>query len=157
MTSQPVGRWLSAAVVAGTLIVPVGLSTLTGCRPGMPVAEPDAKPGRSAGTISGRVRAPQGRVPIEGRLVEAIDVGTGERLSGTTSVTGGFTLKLKPGTYRFQLALRPGESLTKEPGIIDVSKSDPRARADFVIAVLPIARPSDPAKTSGATLGPPIA
>ena len=57
-----------------------------------PSAAPSAGPGSQAA--------------IEGRTVEAINVDTGERQRETTSSTGGFTFKLKPGKYRVELTLR---------------------------------------------------
>ena len=53
--------------------------------------------------------------------------------------------------------LREGESLIKQPGIVDLNKSDVDANADFVLAVARTSHPQHPGSLSGAHLGPPIA
>jgi hypothetical protein len=150
-------RLLSAFCALTTLFVLGSVSTLTGCRPGVPAAGPRSRIAQPNGTITGTVRAPEGRPAVEGRVVEAIDVDTGERRRATTNSTGGFTFDLKPGMYRIQLTLRPGESLARQPRIIDLNQSDVDADADFVIGGPRGAAPADPAKYSGSSLGPPIA
>ena len=77
--------------------------------------------------------------------------------SETTSSTGGFTFKLKPGKYRVELTLREGESLAKQPGVIDLNKSDVDAHADFVLSVARASHPLRPDSQSYSGLGPPIA
>jgi hypothetical protein len=160
MVSQLAETWRRLVPVfcaVATVIILGGLSTLTGCRPGVPVIDPGSRPAQSHGTISGTVRGSASQAAIEGRTVEAIQVDTGERQREVTSSTGGFTFKLKPGKYRVELTLRSGESLTKRPGIIDLNKIDLDTDADFILGVPHNAGPSDPAKLSGSLLGPPIA
>jgi len=132
------------------------LMILPGCRRGVPVLDTAPGPASSNGTISGIASGPQGARPIVGRMIEAINVDTGERQQGTTSSTGGFTFKLKPGKYRVELTLREGESLAKGPGVLDLNKSNVDAHADFVLGV---ARTSHrlPAGSTDSGLGPPIA
>lgn len=108
------------------------------------------------GTISGTVRGPEGTSSIVGRQVEVINVDTGERQRATTSNTGGFTFKVKPGKYRVEVTLTNGESILKQPGIMNVNKSDVDAHADFVIGTTKVSRPRFPAN-SDFGLGPPIA
>ena len=108
--------------------------SISACRRGVPVIDTTPRPSQADGTISGTVRGPQGTSAIEGRDVAVINVETGERHRGTTSNTGGFTFKLKPGKYRVEVALMQGESLVKKPGIIDLNRSDVDAHADFVIS-----------------------
>jgi hypothetical protein len=131
--------------------------SLAGCRQGVPVIDTAPKPAQQDGTISGTVRGPEGTSPIEGRVVQVVNVDTGERQSLTTSSTGGFTFKLKPGKYRVEITLREGESILKGPGILDVNRSDVDAHADFVIAASRISRPHYPAGDGEGVLGPPIA
>src|SRR5580765_7590532 len=71
-----------------------GLISMAACHGG-PVVDLSTKPVEADGTISGAVRGPEGTSPISGRAVEVVNVDTGERQHGTTSVTGGFTLDRK--------------------------------------------------------------
>ncbi len=143
--------------VASVLAAVVTSVSVAACRQGVPVIDTAPKPAQQDGTISGTVRGPEGTNPIEGRVVQAVNVDTGERQSLTTSSTGGFTFKLKPGKYRVEIALRDGESIVKGPGIVDVNRSDVDAHADFVVAASRISRPHYPANDSEVALGPPIA
>jgi hypothetical protein len=137
-------------------VVLLALLTATACRPGVPVV--DTSPQLDApGTISGTVRGPEGTSPVEGRTVEVINVATGERQRGTTSNAGGFTFKVKPGRYRVELTLRQGESLVRQPGIINVNRSDVDAHADFVLGTARISRPRGPAYRVDDGLGSPVA
>jgi Carboxypeptidase regulatory-like domain len=141
-------HWLLVAV---TLLV-----AAYACRPGTPVVDPGPKPPSMDGTISGTVRGPAGTSSIVGRQVEVIDVDTNERQRALTSNTGGFTFKVKPGKYRVEVTLVPGESILKQPGIMDVNKSDVDAHADFVIGTTKVSRPRSPTNGDSA-LGAPIA
>jgi hypothetical protein len=145
--------WVAACWLIAGLVLLAGIG---GCRQGVPVIDPTAGPPVD-GTISGILRGPEGTSRIEGRLVEAINVTTGERSGVTTGVTGGFTLKVKPGKYRLSVQLQPGETVLKDPGVIDLNSSDLDARRDIVIGTSRIQhqqfRPS--AVTYG--LGAPIA
>jgi len=142
----------------------VGLSTVMAagaCRPGTPVVDPGPRPPTMDGTISGSVRGPEGTTPIEGREVEVTNVDTGERQRTTTSNTGGFTFKVKPGKYRVEVSLLTGESILKQPGVMNVNRSDVDAHADFVVGAR-VSRPSSPSPSPSAgqgepRLAPPIA
>ena len=105
-----------SAILIGTLLC---LLIVVACRQGVPVIDTAPKPAHPNGTISGIVSGPEGTSPIVGRVVQVINVDTGERQQETTSSTGGFTFKLKPGKYRVELTLREGESIVKQPGVID--------------------------------------
>ncbi len=133
------------------------LLVLPACRPGVPVIDTGPKPVSPNGTISGIVSGPEGTSPIVDRVVEVINVDTGEKQQETTSSTGGFTFKLKPGKYRLELTLREGESLAKRPGVIDLNKSDVDADADFVLGVARTSHRLPAGSSSYAGLGPPIA
>jgi hypothetical protein len=136
-------------MIGAAILVSIGA-----CRRGVPVLDANPRPAQADGTISGTVRGPQGTSAIEGREVAVTNVDTGERHRATTSNTGGFTFKLKPGKYRVEVALMQGESLVKKPGIINVNRSDVDAHADFVIASGP-SRTRFPRPDDG--LGSPIA
>jgi hypothetical protein len=127
-----------------------------GCRKAGPAFE--ATSGADAfGTIIGTVRGPEGSTSVEGRLVEVINTETSERQRLTTSNGGGFTLKVKPGKYQVQLELRAGESLIKQPGVMNVSRSAADAHADFVVGNVRLSRPRQQIQQGDPGLGPPIA
>lgn len=152
--SKARGPWDGVTFVLAALL---GCLGLVGCRQGVPVIDTAPRPAQQDGTISGTVRGPDGTSPIEGRGVQVVNVDTGERQSLTTSTTGGFTFKVKPGKYRVEVTLHEGESVVKAPGVLDLNKSDVDAHADFVIAATRISRPHYPAGDSEGALGPPIA
>jgi hypothetical protein len=55
------------------------------------------------------------------------------------------------------LALRANESLVREPGIIDLNRTDQAAHADFVLGTVRVSRPRSPAYRTDDGLGSPIA
>jgi len=120
---------------------------------GGPVVDLSTKPAQADGTISGIVRGPEGTTPIEGRNVEVINVESGERQRATTSNTGGFTFKVKPGNYRVELTLLDGEMVMKKPDVIHVNRSDVDAHADFVLGAPRISRPRSRAPRADDGLG----
>jgi hypothetical protein len=144
--------------VASLVMLGFGLLVLLsmGCRQGIPVIDPSPGVAQAFGTISGTVRGPQGTSAIEGRLVEVVNVDTGERQKTTTSNVGGFTFKVAPGKYRVQVALQDGENIVKGPGIMNVNRSDVDAHADFIIGSVKLVRPRYHAHPSP-TLGSPVA
>ena len=127
------------------------------CRQGVPVIDTTPRPAQADGTISGTVRGPEGTSPIEGRLVEVVNVDTGERQRTTTNNAGGFTFKVRPGKYQVQLTLREGEVLVKKPSVINVNRSDVDAHADFVLGTARVVRPRSPRLRGDDGLGSPIA
>jgi hypothetical protein len=143
---------------ASFLLFGIGLLALlsVGCRQGVPVVDPSPGVAQAFGTISGTVRASQGASPIEGRLVEVVNVDTGERQRATTSNVGGFTFKVAPGKYRVQVALHDGETVVKGPGIMNVNRSDVDAHADFLIGAVKLVRPRYPVPPNP-LLGSPVA
>jgi len=147
-------RWLSVACLAAGLAV---LLMMGGCRPGVPVIDTAPKPASPNGTISGIVSGPAGTSAIANRSVRVINVDTGESQEETTSSTGGFTFKVKPGKYRVEVTLLPGESVIKGPGVMNVNKSDVDAHADFVIGMARVAHPQYPTYHADSGLGSPIA
>ena len=64
--------------------------------------------------------------------------------------------KVKPGRYRVQVTLLQGESIIRQPGVLNVNRSDVDAHADFIIGSVRTSRPrtSTPAERS---LGSPTA
>ena len=140
-----------AAVTLAALVV------ATACRPGVPIIDTAPKPVEAEGTISGTVRGPEGTSPVDNRAVAVINVDTGERQRTTTNSAGGFSFKLKPGKYRVELTLLEGESLSKQPGVISLNRSDVDAHADFVLGPARVASPRRPVPRSDDGLGAAVA
>jgi hypothetical protein len=148
---------LVSGVKAVALLFGLAVLLSIGCRQGKPVIDTTPGPAEAFGTISGTVRGPEGTSSIEGRMVEVINVESGERQRLATSNVGGFTFKVKPGKYRVQVELRDGETIIKQPGVMNVNRSDVDAHADFVIGSVRVARPRFPVRQTDTGLGPPIA
>jgi hypothetical protein len=106
---------------------------LAACRTGVPV--PDTNPGSPApmGTITGNVSGEDGKMPVAGRKVTAINTETGERFSAVTSSTGGYTLKVPPARYRMSVELAEGEAVIKDEGSFSVSRSELQHDVDIRI------------------------
>jgi hypothetical protein len=145
-------KWAALACLALGLLA---LVTLGACRQGTPVIDVSPKPAVANGTISGTVRGPEGTSSIDGRVVEVVNVQTGERQSVTTNKAGGFTFKVAPGKYRVEVRLREGESILKQPDVLNVNRSDVDAHADFVIGTARTSTPRGYRANDG--LGAPIA
>jgi hypothetical protein len=146
--------WLMAGLMA--------LITLVACRNHVPVLHtlPSIHAGSDTAarrTVSGSVRGAQGTA----RTVEAVNVETNERHRATTNQTGGFSFRLSPGRYRVELALRDGEALVKEPGVINITDPATDAHADFIVGTgvgnRRVSRPRGPAYRTFDGLGQPIA
>lgn len=142
------------AALAWLAIAFWALLAAAGCRP---AAALDASPkATGGGTISGTVRRPEGTNPLDGRIVEVVNIESGERRRETTDRVGGFAFKVKPGRYRIELALQPGESLVRQPDVIELRHSDADIHADFVVGTVRVTRPR-PSYRSDDGLGSPIA
>ena len=101
-----------------------------GCHPG-PVI--NTSPLHVGGTIAGVVTATKGTVALEGRTVTAIDVASGVRYDATTSVSGGYTIKVPEGTYRLELETRNGETLERKPAQTHINNGDLDSGRDFIV------------------------
>jgi hypothetical protein len=112
------------------MLLAMGLLTAAGCHPG-PVIGAGPKP-PADGTIAGIVST-DGKAPVPGRKVTAINTATGARFEATTGVNGGYTMKVPQGAYRIDIELLPGEKLAKQPGQTRVNRSDLDPNRDFVI------------------------
>ena len=144
---------LLCVIAVGTAIGSVGA-----CRRGVPVIDPGDRPPTTDGTISGTVRGPEGTSSVANRDVTVVNVDSGERQTATTNSAGGFTFKVKPGKYRVEVSLLPGESILKQPGVMNVNRSDVDAHADFIIGSAKGLRSRRPSGgPADGSLGPPIA
>lgn len=127
--------------------------TIAGCGP----ARPASAAAHSDATISGSVRAPEGTVSTEGRIVEIVNLETNERQRVSTNTVGAFAFRVKPGKYRVHLTLREGEALVKQPEVMDISHTDDDAHADFIVGSGRVSRPRGPAYRIDDGLGSPVA
>jgi hypothetical protein len=122
------GRSEWAVVVA---LAAAALVCGASCRSASPLVGGDREAAR--GTISGGVAGPDGEAPVQDRLVEAVEVGTGDRHSATTSQTGGYTIEVPPGRYRIEVELAEGEALAESPEIVEVKAGQLVTGVDFVL------------------------
>ena len=87
------------------------------------------------GTIAGIVSASDGTTALSSRKVTVINTATQARYDTTTAANGGYTIKVPEGTYRIELELRPGESLSKQPGETHINNGDLDSARDFVVTM----------------------
>ena len=99
-----------------------------------PVLDTGPRPAGVGGTIAGIVSGDGGAVSLSGRKVTAINDATGAKFEVTTATDGGYTIKVPTGTYRLEVEMRPGESLTKSPDPTQVNTGDLDPNRDFVLA-----------------------
>jgi carboxypeptidase family protein len=90
---------------------------------------------RVGGTIAGVVSASDGTTALTGRKVTAINTATQARYDATTATNGGYTIKVPEGTYRIEIELRAGETLSKQPGETHINNGDLDPHRDFVVTV----------------------
>ena len=110
------------------------LLVLAACRTGVPVLDANPGPPSVNGTITGNLSGEDGKTPIAGRKVTAINIETGERISAVTSSTGGYTLKVPPARYRMDVELAAGETIVRNEGTFTVSASELQHDIDLRIA-----------------------
>ena len=149
--------WPKWAAAIWLMLGTFGLLSTAACRQGVPVIDTSPGPAEANGTISGTVRGPEGTSAIDGRVVEVVNVDTGDRQRATTNSAGGFTFKLPPGKYRVEITLREGESIVKQPGVIHLNKSDVDAHADFILGSVRVSRPRPSQYRNDDGLGSPLA
>jgi hypothetical protein len=119
---------LACALVALT----ASMAAAIACHPGPVISTGPKQP--AGGTISGMVSTDT-NAGISGRKVTAIETETGARFEATTSVNGGYTIKVPEGLYRIEVELKPGESVAKQPEQTRINRSDLDPRRDFVITL----------------------
>jgi len=95
----------------------------------------NTQPAQVGGTIAGIVKTADNSVAVPGRKVTVIETKTGERHETTTAANGGYTIQVPKGTYRFEIELRPGEALAKQPEETHVGNADLDTTRDFVITM----------------------
>jgi Carboxypeptidase regulatory-like domain len=102
------------------------------CQTSRPVWSATPADKTAAGTIAGILTTPGGE-PVAARRVEAIALDSSQRYSAVTNVSGGFSIEVPPGKYRLQPELREGETVVRDPGVVDINKSDLDANREIVI------------------------
>ena len=122
-------------VATAVLVCFAALSAACGSGLARPGPVINTKPAQVGGTIAGIVKTADSSVAVPGRKVSVIEVKTGARHETTTGSNGGYTLQVPEGTYRFEIELRPGETLAKQPEQTHVGNSDLDTSRDFVITM----------------------
>jgi hypothetical protein len=123
-------RFLERATITTLLAVSVACHPFRG-----PVIGGTAQ--QVGGTIAGIVSATGGTTALASRKVTAINTATQARYDTTTAANGGYTLKVPEGTYKIEIELRPGETLSKQPAETHVNNGDLDSGRDFVVTVRP--------------------
>ena len=117
----------------------LGFAALTAACGAGPMGRPgpvvNTQPAKVGGTIAGIVKTADNTVAVPGRKVSVIEVKTGARHETTTATNGGYTIQVPEGTYRFEIELRPGETLARQPEQTHVGNSDLDTTRDFVITM----------------------
>ena len=108
---------------------------LSACYSGVARPGPAVKtnPTQVGGTIAGIVKTADASVAVPGRKVTVIETTTGARHETTTGANGGYTIQVPSGTYRFEIELRSGETLAKQPEPTHVGNADLDTSRDFII------------------------
>lgn len=125
-----------------------------GCRHAVPHETTRAT--EAQGVISGRIRGPERTTPLDGRIVELVNLTTLERQRVATNESGSFVFQARPGDYRIELTLLEGEALVREPGVIHLNRTHADTDADIVIGNGRVSRPR-PAYKVDDGLGSPVA
>ena len=116
---------------AAGMVVLLMLSSGCAARHGRPIIGGSTVP-NPTGTVSGNVTT-TGGTPLEGRRVTVINMATEARFDTTTASNGGYTIKVPPGRYRFEVELRGGDQLARQPEQTNVTVGDVDELLNFVI------------------------
>jgi hypothetical protein len=117
--------------LSSTLLT-VGLLTLAAaCHPGPVISTGGKLP--VGGTIAGIVTTST-KAAVVGRKVTASNTQTGAKFDATTGANGGYTIQVPEGTYRLEVELKPGETVSKQPSETHINRSDLDSHRDFVIS-----------------------
>jgi Carboxypeptidase regulatory-like domain len=113
------------------VLLAVSLLAVVGCHPGPKIGGGPKQP--VGGTVAGIVSTSTNQ-PVVGRKVTAVNTQTGAKFDATTGANGGYTIQVPEGTYRLEVELQPGETVSKQPSETHINKSDLDPHRDFVIA-----------------------
>jgi hypothetical protein len=115
------------------LVALVSLLLISACVSSRPVVDTGSKPPTQEGTVAGKVST-DSNAPVVSRRVRIVPVDGGTPYEVTTNDTGAYSVKVRPGRYRLEVDVRPGERIVKQPEETDVNPSDLDPNRDFVIA-----------------------
>jgi hypothetical protein len=108
-------------------------SIASACLSSRPVVDTGSKPPGQDGTIAGHVSS-DGDAPVVSRKVRIVPLEGGTPYETTTNNAGTYTVKVRPGRYRLEVELRPGERVVKQPEDTEVNPSDLDPDRNFVIS-----------------------
>ena len=114
-----------------TVLLAVSLLAVAGCHPGPKIGGGPKLP--VGGTIAGIVST-SANAAVVGRKVTATNTQTGAKFEATTGANGGYTIQVPEGTYRLEVELKQGETVSKQPSETHINKSDLDPHRDFVIS-----------------------
>jgi hypothetical protein len=118
-----------SALLAGFLLLSAA------CAPRGPVVDTGPKPEGVGGTIAGTVSSGDGTTPLSARRVTAINTASGAKFEASTATNGGYTIKVPAGTYRLEVEMRSGETVSKQPDATEVNIGDLDPDRDFILSV----------------------
>jgi hypothetical protein len=99
------------------------------------VVDTGPKPEGVGGTIAGTVSSGDGTTPLSARRVTAINTASGAKFEASTATNGGYTIKVPAGTYRLEVEMRSGETVSKQPDATEVNIGDLDPDRDFILSV----------------------
>ena len=124
-TSSGIMRVFSALLMVDLLTL------VAACHPGPVINTGGKLP--VGGTIAGIVSIST-KTAVVGRKVTVTNTQTGAKFDATTGANGGYTIQVPEGTYRLEVELKPGETVSKQPAETRINKSDLDSHRDFVIS-----------------------
>ena len=110
-------------------LLAVSLLAVIGCHPGPKIGGTKQPVG---GTIAG-IASFTTKAPVVGRKVTVTNTQSGAKFDAVTGANGGYTIQVPEGTYRIEIELQQGETISKQPSETHINKSDLDPHRDFVI------------------------
>jgi hypothetical protein len=115
------------------LLTAMVASLASACLSSRPVIDSGSKPAQQDGTIAWHVST-DGDAPVVTRRVRIVPLDGGTPYETTTNAAGTYTVKVRPGRYRLEVELHPGERVVKQPEDTEVNPSDLDPDRNFVIS-----------------------
>jgi hypothetical protein len=108
----------------------VELCSGSGCRPHTTIVSMSSA--AIGGTIIGVVMGPAD-LTLADRTVTIVNVETGERYQTATGQTGGYSLRVPPGSYRLEVQLQPGERVSEMKPALLLNIGDGEIHKDVTV------------------------